>query len=252
MKLLEKEKESQELTEAMEELQDMYNTLFYNEIKEKMTDILVEVQISQTTFERATKRSADSVNGYLHLVKEDLETQVEEKQKETLSNISNWLHHLSQSMEGQSKKGSDLLAEQHQHLLQEVESYKTVLESSKNELDNKLNQLFQTTEQSQENTLNALSETKESLFSSLVDLKDDLRAIHEAIVLNNQRNVAQLSEEMDVVKNEIAELKKASETSIKNIEEKSDANAKTTKMLLYGVLVSQVVVIGVGVVGYFG
>ncbi|WP_404348142.1 hypothetical protein LG311_19705 [Sutcliffiella horikoshii] len=251
MKLLEKEKESQELTEAMEELQNMYNTLFYNEIKEKMTDIFAEVQISQTTFERATKRSADSVNGYLHLVKEDLETQLEEKQKETLSNISNWLHHLSQLMEGQSKKGSDLLAEQQQHLLQEVESYKAVLESSKNELDNKLNQLFQTTEQSQENTLNALSETKESLFSSYVDLKDDLRAIHEAIERNKQRNEAQLTAEMEVVKNEIEELKKASESRIKNMEEKSDKNAKTTKMLLYGVLGSQVVLIGWGVVGYF-
>ena len=252
MKLLKKEKESQELTEAMEELQDMYNTLFYNDIKEKMTDILTEVQISQTTLERATKRSADSVNGYLHLVKEDLETQAEEKQKETLSNISNWLHHLSQSMEGQSKKGSDLLVEQQQHVLQAVESLNIALKSSKNELDSKLNQLFHTTEQGGDNTLNALSETKESLFSSLVDLKDNLRAIHEAIELNNQRNEAKLSAEMEVVKKEIEELKKASEIRIKSMEEKSDANAKTTKMLLYGVLGSQVVLIGLGVVGYFG
>ncbi|MGD7055220.1 hypothetical protein [Sutcliffiella horikoshii] len=252
MKLLEKEKDSQELTEAMEELQGMYDTLFYNEIKEKMTDIFTEIQIAQTTMERATKRSADSVNGYLHLVKEDLETQVEEKHKEALSNISNWLHHLSQSMEEQYKKGSDLLVEQHQDLIHKVESYKTALESSKNELESKLNQFFHTTEQGRDNTLNALRETKESLCSSLVDLQDNLRGIHEAIELNNQRNEAQLSEEMEVVKNEIEELKEAFEGSIKSIEEKLDANAKTTKMLLYGVLGSQVVLIGLGVVGYFG
>ncbi|KMJ59122.1 hypothetical protein AB685_08660 [Bacillus sp. LL01] len=251
MKLLEKEKESQELTEAMEELQDMYNTLFYNEIKEKMTDILTEVQIAQTTLERATKRSADSVNSYLHLIKEDLETQVEEKQKETLSNISNWLHHLSQSVVVQSKKGSELLVEQHQHLLYKVESYNTALESSKNELVSKLNQFIHTTEQGRENVLKALIETKESLSSSLIDIKDNLRAIHEGIELNNQRSEAKLLAGMEIVKNQIEELKKASESRIKNMEEKSHANAKTTKMLLYGVLGSQVVLIGLGVVGYF-
>jgi hypothetical protein len=251
MKLLEEEKESQELTEAMEELQDIYDTLFYNELKEKMTEILTEVQMAQTTVERATKRSTDSFNGYLHLVKEDLETQVEDKQKEALSNISNWLHLLSQSMEGQSKRSCDLLVEQHQHLLQTVESYKTAFESSKNELDNRLNQHYHTIEQSGENTLNALNETMESLSSSLNNVKDNLRAIHEGIDLTNQRNEAQLSAEMEVIRNQIEELKKASETSSKSMEEKLDANGKTTKTLLYGVLASQVVLIGVGVIVYF-
>ncbi|WP_282154485.1 hypothetical protein [Cytobacillus gottheilii] len=269
MSVLDKEKVDLEYTEAIQELQSLYDDLFYEELKGKINEILLDFRDNQHNLEDKLKKSADASNGFLRVIQEDLEKHITQKHNDTLTNISNWIQQLNKFTNTRFDQQTLLVEEQMKQEQKGRESSIQAFDQWKDQLSKRLDKDIATIEKHADNLVEQVNASKETLSgivtSSQTEIKSRLQTIREDLIHQikqieeltlkeleqlQQKEIA-TREEIEQLRQKIIDMNEQSESRIdtlsKNVEKKLDKN----KTLLFSIVGTQVGVIILGLVAYF-
>lgn len=242
MSTLDKEKVDEEYSEAIAELQSLYDGLFYDDIKAKVNEILQEIQGAHHALENETKKTVEETNGYLTIIKEDIEKAILHKHRDALSEISQWLHRLNGLVNAQLDKKSNAL-------LEKMNKDQKYFDDWKAQVNKQLEDQLRLAAQYKEQLVSQLDKKGEDIVAiQKEEMKLEIKTIEGSLSLKYQQLEASSKKEVAELKQQLLEIKDQSEKGVFSLTDNIDARTNKLKGLLYGVFVTQILLIVMGIV----
>jgi hypothetical protein len=281
MKTLDKKRVDQEYTEAIQELQGLYDDLFYEELKEKIAEILVDLQKTRQNLDSELRKSGDSTRGFLSIVKEDLASQINSKHKEVvdeinlkkndvLKEISQWLFSLNEMTTASFNEQSTVYTEQNKQVTEKVESIIHSFDSWKVHLNKRMGENVSLLGTHIGDLKDLLKNESNAILTDFDNKQRDLQNQVETFFNSTQSILRQMEEsrvhdaeefhqkeeltkkELEQFQQQLAEVNEQSKKRLDLLEKKLDEGTKFTKKLLYGLIGTQIaIIIAVGALVYF-
>lgn len=270
MNILEKNRVDKEYNEAIKELRDLYDNLFYEELKGKIDDILLELQSTQHNLESETKKSTDTIKAYLTIIKEDLEKQINLKQRDALKEISQWLQHMNEFTIDRFDQQSNLFTENNKQVIEKLEFFIQSFGQWKDHLIKRLDDDLMLLEKHMENVINQVEDERKTITkdikSNQEDFKSQLETLSSKLSLQlqlmeetseknkeflNQKNESTKQELEHIIKQQIDEMVGQSKNRIETLGINLEGKIKFTRNLLYGIIGTQAAIIIFGIVALF-
>lgn len=98
MKVFEKRETERAYTEAMQELQKMYDELFYEDIKRGLAETAEQLRVLQEEIAREVQESKDQTNGVIGALREDFAEKLKVEVKQLIKAIAEARTNTSQDM----------------------------------------------------------------------------------------------------------------------------------------------------------
>jgi uncharacterized protein YoxC len=252
MDMLEKEIISQDYSEAVHELQGLYDQLFYKELKENINKMVNQFQITRTIYEKESQNTIDTIKGYLNVLSEDFQ-KLDKKQTNMVQDINKWFQTLNQIIMNGLKEQANTLEGQFLQQSKQVELLHKALE----EWQKQWNERFE----SQENYYLSVEKQRNRIESQLMVLREEqkkqvesfdnkLVSIEQGVNSSIGVSVDRLKVETDSLSQQLLETKDGSTQEIATLRSQLVKSNRFFKITLLGLIGTQTIMIGIGLV-YF-
>lgn len=227
----------------MSELQVLYNQLFYDELKEKISIIIKELKLSRSAYNKETQNSLNTMSGFLNVGLEDLGKLLSQQQDAALKNINDWVIALNNVSTNGFKEQTALLETKFLQQTNLVETVHHALEEWREHLNAYKNQMKGI--EFRIGTIGAEIMKKEEALYSKLEFVEKERQLQFQNFADEQRKVAVSIQQM------VKETKAQSNRQYTTIQSHLDKNKSTLKMSLYGLIGTQLLLIIMGAYYFF-
>jgi len=231
MKVTEQRNIEQEYKESIQELQNLYDDLFYDELKEKIEGLQNRLDLFRMDLETQMKKNSTSLNNILRVTKEDLENHISLKQRNTLEQIGNWLQNSDDHIDTKFEEHNQALLEQITKERNEFASFKLTLTEW---MEQTTNDVF-TLKDNTDKLTKIFGEGKQDLVTSQKNIQTQIDELKSALSNHSNRLEKSNKEELSVIQNNLKTGKEETGVAIQNLEKTILRKMKISNYMTLGV-----------------